>query len=246
MANRLVHILNGDALKSQVENWLAGELIVARECLVDGDDYGTDIESLYACRAKFISSNYEGTQPEDYYKKTVCEIEKIRALTSQDEIMLWFEDDVFCQVNFWFCIHLLYQNGVHNLSLVRPEKHTQYGFGGLQQPELEIALKNRLELNHQKEIAALWEMFKARNVNHLNKMAVFFNNEYPFISNVIDAFIRSIPTKDNPGEPVMILKEIMKDLNTQEFSPIFREFSKRAPIYGYGDLQVKRLLDKLI
>jgi hypothetical protein len=244
MTQKTVHILNGDALKSQVEDWLAGELIVARECLVDGDEYGDNLDSFYQCRAKFISQ-YEGYEEEDYFEKTVPEIEKIRKLPQHTEVNLWFEDDVFCQINFWFCVHLLNQNGVHNLWLVRPEEHTQYGFGGLQQPELEMALNNRIELNHQKEIASLWEMFKTKDVDHLNKMAVLFNDEYPFISNAINAYIRSICSKDNPGEPIVLLIQIIKDLKTQEFAPVFREFCKRAPIYGYGDLHLKRLLDNI-
>jgi len=38
----------------------------------------------------------------------------------------------------------------------------------------------------------------------------------------------------------------MKELETQDFGPVFREFTKRESIYGYGDLQVKRLFDELL
>lgn len=127
MANKTVHILNGDALKSQTESWLEGELRVMRECLVDGNDYGDDLNSFYQCRAKFISK-YDGYQEEDYFIKTVPEIEKVRNLPKDAEVNLWFEDDVFCQVNLWFCVNLLYNNGITNLWLIRPKNHTQYGF----------------------------------------------------------------------------------------------------------------------
>ena len=62
----------------------------------------------------------------------------------------------------------------------------------------------------------------------------------------IVAWVESVPSKNNPRKPTQVILEIINDLGTQEFSPIFKEFCKRAPVYGYGDLQVKRLLDKII
>ncbi len=37
----------------------------------------------------------------------------------------------------------------------------------------------------------------------------------------------------------------MEGLQTQNFGLIFREFCKREGIYGFGDLQVKRLLEEI-
>jgi hypothetical protein len=55
-----------------------------------------------------------------------------------------------------------------------------------------------------------------------------------------------IPTENNPGRPVQSLLEIMDELGTTDFGLIFKEFNKREAIYGFGDLQVKRLLDGLL
>ncbi len=246
MSNQQVHILNGDALKSQLKDWLKGDIIVARECLVDGDDYGHDMDSFYQCRASFISAHYEGYNEKDYFIKTVPEIEKIRHLTADSEVNLWFEDDVFCQVNLWFCVNLLHQNGLKKLWLVRPKSHTQYGFGGLNDQQLAEALDQRIYLKHQNEIAGLWNHFEVKNFEEMTAIAKKLKLDYPFMSEDIVAWVESVPSKNNPGKPTQVILEIIKDLGTQEFSPIFKEFCKRAPVYGYGDLQVKRLLDKII
>ena len=37
----------------------------------------------------------------------------------------------------------------------------------------------------------------------------------------------------------------MDELNTEQFGLIFKEFCNRESIYGFGDLQVKRLLDEI-
>jgi Holliday junction resolvasome RuvABC DNA-binding subunit len=37
----------------------------------------------------------------------------------------------------------------------------------------------------------------------------------------------------------------MKELETNDFGSIFRAFNERESIYGFGDLQVRRMFDKL-
>ena len=44
--------------------------------------------------------------------------------------------------------------------------------------------------------------------------------------------------------PKQILDEIMGEGIT-DFSEIFPEFTRRAGVYGYGDLQVERLMDQM-
>ena len=139
------HILNGDSLKEQFPKTIKGEILVARECLVDGEVKSKDVEELFQVRAKFISSFYGDYSIEEYYSSSVTEFEKIRKLSKESIINLWFEDDLFCQVNFWFVTYLLH-NFVKDpqVFLVRPKVHTQYGFAGLDQSELEAALSTRV------------------------------------------------------------------------------------------------------
>lgn len=89
------HILNGDSLKEILPANIQGEMIVARECLIDGNVEGKSLDDFFATRAKFISDNYEGSSKQDYYNKTVIEFQKIQAIPQESEINLWFEDDLF-------------------------------------------------------------------------------------------------------------------------------------------------------
>ncbi|MBL4704861.1 MAG: DUF1835 domain-containing protein, partial [Flavobacteriales bacterium] len=116
------HILNGDSLKDQFPDNISGEIIVARECLVDGNVNGLDLAELFQTRARFISQNYDGYTAHDYYEKSVPEFQKMQDITSDADINLWFEDDLFCQVNFWFVIHLLSSSIQDNrIFLIRPK-----------------------------------------------------------------------------------------------------------------------------
>ncbi len=45
------------------------------------------------------------------------------------------------------------------------------------------------------------------------------------------------------GKPEDLIREIIRKSGAKSFGPIFREFHDKHAIYGFGDLQVKRLYD---
>ena len=79
----------------------------------------------------------------------------------------------------------------------------------------------------------------------MTAIAIDASEEFPFLTDVVTAHSERVPTNDSPGRPKKIIKEIIDELGTSDFSPVFREFSKRESIYGFGDLQVKRLMKDL-
>ncbi len=241
------HVLNGDALKDSFPKDLKGEILVARECLVDGEVRSTDLEELFKIRAEFIKSLIgDDFTAGDYYRETVSEFQKIMDIPGGSVINLWFEDDLFCQVNFWFVIYLIH-NFTSNctVNLVRPEKLNQYGFGGYNESGLMELYVNRVPLDELERLSLLWEFYKNGKTDELAVLADEFRAEYPFIADAVKAHIERLPTDDSPGRPIEILKEIIAELGTSEFGPVFREFNKRAYIYGFGDLQVKRMFDAI-
>ncbi len=240
------HILNGDSLKSQFPKKINGEIIVARECLVDGNVKGNNLEELFHTRAVFISS-HEGYIIQDYYDKTVSEFQKMQGIIDNAEINLWFEDDLFCQVNFWFVLNLLWNSTSSNsIYLVKPKTHSQYGFGGLNELELQAIYEEKTLLTSLDKLSCLWKYYQNENFDSLLKTASELKTVYPFILTAVKAHLDRIPSKGNLGKPSESLVQIMKDLNTDKFNLVFREFCKREPIYGFGDLQVKKLLDNIL
>lgn len=87
------HILNGDHLKKQLPKQIYGEVIITRECLVDGEVSGEPLNKLFENRSRFISTYYEGFSKEDYYQQSVSEFERIMKIPNGSEINLWFEDE---------------------------------------------------------------------------------------------------------------------------------------------------------
>ena len=239
------HILNGDALKDRFPKSIHGELIVARECLVDGDLEGSELNQFYATRAKFLNENYQ-VATQDYYDNTVAEFNKIGMIEDNSEINLWFEDDLFCQVNLWFIIYLLVKKEVKNkVYLIRPESHDQYGFGGLAESELISLNRKRSVLSELDKLKNLWIYYQNNDLEKLILTARKLELLYPFILNAAEAHLDRVPKHKNEGRPIQSLRAIISELGTNEFEPVFRAFCTRESIYGFGDLQVKRLVDQI-
>ncbi|MFY0689605.1 MAG: DUF1835 domain-containing protein [Cyclobacteriaceae bacterium] len=240
------HILNGDTLKDQFPEAIEGQILVVRECLVDGDVTGDSLSVFFENRARFIASNYPHIET-DYFQHVVPEFEKILKIPAGASVNFWFEDDLFCQVNFWFVQHLLYQAGLQrNYFLVRPSVHTRFGFSGLSQTELLSIYQHKLALRKEDVLASLWQFYQENDHEELLATARKLQEYYPFVLEAVNAHLERIPSGNNPGRPMQSLMKIMDEFAEREFGPIFQEFCERESIYGFGDLQVKKMYDHIL
>ncbi len=244
LVNSTVHILNGDALADRFPSALEGEVMVARACLVDGPVWAANLPELFETRSHFLHEAY-GIPKEDYLTRSVPEFEKICRLEPQQIIHLWFEDDLFCQVNLWFVCHLIREySQASRMYLVRPPKFTPWGFAALDEGDLVQAQANRQALG-TKEIAWLAELWRAyqngdrAELQDISEKALPY---LPFLAAAVEAELR----RDDPKRgPKAILKQLMVQSPTGRFGPVFRDFCQQEGIYGFGDLQVKRMFDEL-
>jgi len=101
------HILNGDALKAQLPlDKIDGYFIICRECLIDGNITGDSLMEFWDNRTQFIEQTY-GTKGGKYNDLVLPQFQKILELTPNDEVNLWFGDDLFCLMNLCFMVYLL-------------------------------------------------------------------------------------------------------------------------------------------
>lgn len=234
----LFHILNGDALKNQFPITIEGELIICRECLVEGPVKADSLDEFYEVRADFISTSYAQFK-EDYFNSVVTEFDKIKTIPEDSVIVLWFEDDLFCQVNFWFILNFIFNLDLsQNIYLVRPESLSQFGFSAYTKDELFGLFQNKIKLHQLEKLAKLWVFYQNNQHQQLEELAATLRFQYPFILKAVNAI--------DEEKPKAILSQIMNEKGSSEFGIVFREFCRKASIYGYGDLQVKRMFDEIL
>ncbi len=240
------HILNGDCLKDQLQD-LEAEKIVLRECFVDGNAQGDSLEEIFTNRFPFFQKQYNVTA-EEYQQKSILEISKITQIEDGANIYLWFENDLFCQVNFWFAIHTLFQLGKNiAVFLVSPIKDSWMGFGALSYDELLQSFENKKELSKtdHEAIAKMWTAFQKSDWTHLRANAKKLKSKIDYIEAVVEAHIERFPTNKKYGRPEESIQKIMAELDDPSFANVFRTFSKEEGIYGFGDLQVKRIMERI-
>lgn len=238
----IFHITNGDYLSEDLkETSIEGEIIVCREALVSGDLKADSLEEFWEVRAHSISEDYQ-VSIESYYEKSVSEFEKILNIPESSEVNLWFEDDLFCQVNLWFCVSLLSNTNDLKIYRVFPKINTVNhwrGFANYDYSDLENALESKVLLNgNDIDLAVnLWKAYQNNDIDSLKQLSENQSNCFHFLKEVVDANIHLNP-KD------FIKNQIEKGFT--DFESVFKQFQEELGIFGFGDLQVRKIYGKTL
>lgn len=239
----IYHVLPGDAVVDTFrEANIEGEVIICRDALIEGPVNAESPEALWSMRERYFTETYPEIEG-DYRTKVAEELAKLRNLRSAAEVNLWFENELFCQVNMWFCMSLVGDTNAdvyRVLPAVKDEADKWKGFGLLTQDELNRCYSERIAITSVdlQFGTRLWDAFRTGDNARLARLCEQDTATFPYLSEVCDA---AIAMDDRPRE---ILKEITSN-GEQAFSEIFSEFAARAGVYGYGDTQVRRLLGEI-
>ncbi|SIS82271.1 DUF1835 domain-containing protein [Chryseobacterium gambrini] len=239
--NKIFNITNGDCLAEQLkETTISGEMIICREALVAGSLQNENLDVFWKVRSEFIAENYGDTK-ENYYRKVVSECNKMMQIPEDSEVYLWFEDDLFCQVNMWFCLTLIPKDKNINIYRIFPKesKENQWkGFSDSDRFDLEGALTSKV-LFKQKDLELglnLWEAYQSNHQNKLKQLSEIQSDCFRFLPELI-------ATYQNINPEVFIQNLIQKGIT--DFSEVFEKFRDELGIFGFGDLQVKLIYDKV-
>lgn len=235
-----LHVLPGDSLVKEFQAAdIDGEIVVCRECLVVGDVSGSTLAEFWDSRSNFIELEYGG-DPIEYQENVAYELERLIGLSESDEVNLWFEYELFCQANMWFCLDLLKETPAQVYRVepmnVSPDDVWK-GFGKLGADDLTGCFDARTKFSEE-DIAMgsrLWDAFRRRNSSELLTLGEYRSQCFPFLKEVSEA------AAEIESEPAKVVSEL-KAAGYKDLESLFPEFKKRAGVYGFGDLQVERLM----
>ncbi len=221
------HILNGDCLAEKFPKNLEGESIIWREALIDGS---VSDNKFFENRKKFINENYDSES--NYDELVVKEFQKIQNIPEDSDVFFWFEDDLFCQVNFWFLISSLNLNK-KKIFRVFP-KNKEKGFAESDENDLLELFDSAKEINdtERKLISNLWIDFQQNNLSKGSSSEIVRNLEELITANE-NRFNRTLENQ---------IKDIQK--TAESFEEVFKIFNQKYPVYGFGDLQLKRCIEQ--
>ncbi|MFN0139822.1 MAG: DUF1835 domain-containing protein [Pyrinomonadaceae bacterium] len=239
----IYHVLPGDSLVEEFKKTnIDGEVIVCREALISGPIEADSLDDFWQQRARFILTEY-GEDEIEYHDKVAAELNKLTEITSDDEVNLWFEYELFCSVNYWFCLSLLKSTGatIYRVEPIGLDEDKRWdGFGYFAADDLIACFEMRHKLSgSDADLGAdLWQAYRRQDERKLIELSSADNEAFPCLRQVVAA------ANEQDIQPREILRMIASE-GEKDFAQLFAEFKKRAGVYGYGDLQVQRLLDQL-
>ena len=240
----IYHVLPGDSLIETFEKTdIEGEVIICRECLIEGDLQAEKLEDFWQLRENYLTKTYP--KEENFYgEKVRSEFEKLLNVSPDDEVNFWFEYELFCQANLWFCLSLLSEknhNKVYRVEpFVRNEIDVWKGFGGLSSDDLEKCFAQRIKFSSENvEFGRwLWKTFAAKDLEKCRNVDFEKSKNFPYLKDVFQAALE-IETR-----PKKRIGEIVSEGET-DFGKVFQKFNETEGVYGFGDLQVKKIYDSL-
>ncbi|MEO5581990.1 MAG: DUF1835 domain-containing protein [Saprospiraceae bacterium] len=245
------HILNGDSLTERFKaTHIPGQIVIMRECLIEGDLGGNTLTEFMDHRTRFLATTYDAS-PNEYSISGL--IGKILHAPNHTEFNLWFEYDLFCMSNMWFLLSLMKSlNSSKNIFIIYSFWTTPAGryrgFGPATAQNLIDWYSRRIQCEQKDlELAlALWNAYKINDVNTLEELSSTKSVCFPYLEEVCFAHIDRFGINGEPGRPEKRIKAILKEFPFADFNKVFMEFTRWEGIYGFGDLQLKHIFEKMI
>lgn len=238
-----IHVLPGDSLVETFEKTgIEGEIIVCRECLVEGTFAAENLTDFWRMRENFLDAAHPDSG--NFYAENVrSEFEKLLRISAGNEVNLWFEYELFCQTNMWFCLRLLKgkKADIFRVALVvRAENDLWKGFGDLTENDLEKCFAEKIKFGHEdlKLGANLWEAFQNKDFRRLKQLGETESACFPYLKQICQA------AAELPSRPEKRVREIISEGET-DFRKVFQKFSETEGVYGFGDAQVRRIYDRI-
>jgi len=253
---KTLHILNGDSTAAIFsKSSILGDVIVWREMLCEGSihhEIGND--DFWKSRYAFFEKEL-GIQKLEYYDKTIKEIVKLDDLSNYNEVVLWFEYDLFCQVNLLaICTYLLksFRKDInYHLVCTGKEKGKEQlqSLSDYNANDYKFLFENKLKLTKNNLLFAetCWNLYIENDFEKLKNFDFNKVSKLAYLQLAIDQHLQRFSKQNGLNQienKILLLinsgltdkKQIVKQLLV---------WQKNETVYGFGDMQYFMILKKL-
>jgi len=250
----MLHIHNGDSSANTArESSIPGEHIAFRESLITGPT-PADVsgEAWRRVRAQHLSEGYPADLDECAEDLRDQE-KKLDSAAGYDEVVLWFEHDLFCQTNLLYLLNWFAQRELGNTKLRLicigefPGKEHFRGLGELNAGEMVSLFPDRQPVTPgQLKLGELaWQAYCSPNPDEIQSILDSDTSLLPFLDSALRAHLRRFPsTRNGLGRIEDTSLELIKG-GAQTFIELFPQFAGAEPVYGLGDAQLWLALQQI-
>lgn len=252
----MLHIHNGDSTSGTAKKTaIPGEHLAWREALVCGPAPGGLSEDEFRrVRADHLSGAY-GVNHEECEKELRDQDDALARFSDHEEVVLWFEHDLFCQVQLvylldWFSRREL---GKTKLSLICvgefPGIEGFRGLGQLNEEQLVSLFPERQEVSPpQLHLGSkTWHVYSSPDATELLSLLDSDLSAIPFLKRALMKHLQRFPSTNNGLGKIENVGLELIARGYRNFKSLFPAFARRESEYGFGDaqfyLELKRLAD---
>ena len=172
--------------------------------------------------------------------------ETLSSFSQHEEVVLWFEHDLFCQLNLlylldWFAQVELTQT---RLSLINigefPGRESFRGLGELNADELASLFPQRQEVSAGKLTlaASAWAAYRSSDPTKIEALLETDTSSLPFLKSAFEAHLRRFPSTRNGLGRIENTGLILIETGPEKFTDLFPKFAAAESVYGLGDAQL--------
>lgn len=242
----MLHIHNGDCSADTArKSSLVGEHFAFREALLEGPTpLGVEGPTWRLVRARHLWSVYD-VDLQECARELLAQEMKLASFDQHDEIVLWFEHDLFCQLHL---IYLLDWFGKQDLKSTKlsmicinefPGKENFRGLGELSPEQLASLFPAREQVTSSRlELAAFaWQAYCSPEPTDIESVMQTDSSPLPFVKAALEAHLRRFPSTKNGLGRIESTALRLIDHGSHNFAELFSKFGDSEPVYGIGDAQ---------
>jgi hypothetical protein len=243
----MLHIHNGDsAADTARQSGLAGEHFAWRESLITGPTPGgLSDDDWRSLRAQHLSESY-GIDLQECEQNLLSQEQALSSFSEHDEVILWFEHDLFCQLHLLYLLNWFSQRaqGKPKLSLICigefPGRENFRGLGELTPQELASLFPARQQVTQKQfDVAAeAWEVYCSDDPTNLQNLLKVDTSSLPFLSNAFKLHLQRFPSTKNGLGRIENTALRLIDSGAINFNELFPRFAETEALYGFGDAQL--------
>lgn len=254
--SRIIHVLNGDSTASILaKSRIPGDVIVWRELLCDGP-IGNPVGSDEFWKERYAYFEHVlGVSKLEYFDRIIKEIIKLGDLPKFSEVVLWFEYDLFCQVNMLALCSYLLQNYRKDLTYYLICTGEVKGKQRLQSlsdfsPDAFIELyENKVKLTKNNLLFAeqCWNIYMESDKKKLMDFNFDQCTKFSYLQIAMDQHLQRFSAENGLDQIENKILEIIGNsaLKSDEIVQTLLNWQHEHTVYGFGDKQYYMYLKRL-
>jgi hypothetical protein len=242
----MLHILNGESTETTLaQTAIPGERFSFRDALIGGPTpAGANGADWRKVRAAHLSASY-GVDVAECERDLARQEIVFASFGGHEEVVLWFESDLFCQVNMLYVLDWFTRRETGNTKLTLicigefPGRPNFRGLGELNPEELASLFEKRNRVSDAEfELArSAWQAYRSDSPRAIEQMLDQDTAALPFLKEAFRLHLERFPSSRNGLGRIERRGMELITVGLSRFVDLFPEFIKTEAGYGLGDAQ---------